>query len=278
MHGSAIFSIIIIAANAIISYKGFNDYAFFNRYAFQVDKVLKDKQYDRLVMSGFLHVDWMHLIFNMISFYSFSSIIEYSLGSVYVGIIYFVSLIGGDLLALFIHRHHGSYRAVGASGAVSGIIFAGIALYPGLRVLFGLPGWLYGLGFVVYSIYGMRSRVGNIGHEAHLGGAIIGLFTTVALVPMVLERNLWVILVIAIPCIIFLIILVTRPDLLTTRSPFRSAGGGGGYHGYETKDDEFNARKAAEQREVNRILEKIRREGLHSLSPEEKKILDNFSG
>jgi membrane associated rhomboid family serine protease len=210
----------IMIANGLISYKGFNDRVFFERNLFQVNKVLQGKEYHRLLMSGFLHGDWAHLIFNMISFYSFADSLETFLGPVKFLIIYFASLIGGDILALIIHKNHGYYRAVGASGAVCGVIFAAITLMPGLSLSFlilptlPIPGWIFGIGYALYTIYGIKTSTGNIGHEAHLGGALIGLLTAVILVPDVLETNLNTILLISIPSLIFVIVLVVKPEVL----------------------------------------------------------------
>ncbi len=169
-------SIAIIIANVFVSYRGFSSHEFFARYSFEVEKILIYKDYKRLITSGFLHVNWMHLIFNMFSLYIFSAGLERYIGSIYYLVIYFVSLVGGNLFSLYIHRNHGSYSAVGASGAVCGTMFSSIALFPGMRIgLFFLPisfpAWMYGLAFVLYSIYGIKSRRDNIGYETHLGGA-----------------------------------------------------------------------------------------------------------
>ncbi len=209
----------LIIVNGLVSYKGFNDRSFFEKYLFQVDNVLEGKQYYRLLSSGFLHADWSHLLFNMISFYSFSNSLEDFLGPVKFLIIYFASLLGGDMLALVIHKNHGGYRAVGASGAVCGVIFAAIALFPGIEVGFlfipvPVPGWIFGIGYALYTIYGIRSNVGNIGHEAHLGGALIGLTTAIILEPHALGINLIPILLIAAPSVIFIIILILKPEIL----------------------------------------------------------------
>src|SRR5690606_16232497 len=173
-------------------------------------------------MSGFLHVDWTHLLFNMFSFYSFSISLERYLGSVEVAVIYFASLFGGDLLAMFIHRNHPNYRAVGASGAVSGIIFAAIAIFPGIQVSIflipiGIPGWLFGACYVLYSMYGIRSSAGNIGHEAHLGGALVGLLTAILLVPEVLVGNTLPVVLIGVLCVVFITLVVWKPEVLGLR-------------------------------------------------------------
>lgn len=266
-------TIILIAANVLISYKGFSDPAFFERNLFEVGKVLRNKEYGRLFMSGFLHVDWTHLLFNMFSLYTFSISLERYLGPVSVAIIYFASLFGGDLLALFIHRNHPAYRAVGASGAVSGIIFAAIAIFPGIQVSIflipiGIPGWIFGACYVLYSMYGIRSSVGNIGHEAHLGGALVGLLTAIALVPAVLTENTLPVVLIGLLCIVFLFLVTMRPDVL-------NLGGVAGTRKQSnlTQDDRYNARKEEEQGEIDAILDKVRKYGADSLTPQEKQKL-----
>lgn len=217
-----IVTLVLIAANILISYKGFRNPSFFNRNLFEVGRVLGHREYGRLFMSGFLHVDWTHLLFNMFSLYSFSIVIERLLGPVGILIIYFASLFGGDLLALFIHRHHPGYRAVGASGAVSGVIFAAIAIVPDIHVsLFlipvGIPGWLFGICYVIYSMYGIRTSAGNIGHEAHLGGALVGLATAVILVPQVLRENTLPVALIGVAGTAFLLLIIFKPDVLRRR-------------------------------------------------------------
>src|SRR5690349_14607595 len=113
-------SILIIILTAFVSYNGLKSRRFLRRYEFQVDKVLLRKDYKRLVTSGFVHLSWTHLIFNMLTLFLFSATIESTLGIPRFLIIYFGSLLGGNLFALFIHRNHGEYSAVGASGAING--------------------------------------------------------------------------------------------------------------------------------------------------------------
>src|SRR5262245_26263203 len=110
----------IIVLNLYVSYRGLKDHAYFNRYSFEVDEVLVRKDYKRLVSSGFLHVSWLHLGFNMFSLYAFSDEVEAVLSPMKFLFVYMVSLIGGNLFSLYVHRKHGDYSAVGASGAVCG--------------------------------------------------------------------------------------------------------------------------------------------------------------
>src|ERR1700744_3993165 len=118
--------LLLIVANVVVSYKGFKSASFFERYCFEVDRILLYKDYKRLITAGFLHVDWNHLILNMVSLLIFSGAMTSSLGPLEFILVYFVSLIGGNALALVIHRNHADYRAVGASGAVCGVMFAAI--------------------------------------------------------------------------------------------------------------------------------------------------------
>src|SRR3954454_18030029 len=116
----AVFSIsgILILLNLIISYRGFRDRGFFDRYSFIVDAVARQKDYKRLFTAGFLHVNWMHLIFNMLALYFFGSSMEAYLGGAEYLLIYVAGLLGGNLLSLTIHKFNSSYSTVGASGAV----------------------------------------------------------------------------------------------------------------------------------------------------------------
>jgi membrane associated rhomboid family serine protease len=270
-------SVILILINCYVSWKGFNDRNFFERYEFSIEKVRIYKQYYRLVTSGFLHVNWMHLIFNMLALYFFSGSIESFFGPFQFLLIYFVSMMGGDLLSLFIHRYDSAYGSVGASGAVCGIIFAAIAVFPGMRIGFffipvAIPAWIYGLAYVAYSIYGIRSRRDNVGHESHLAGALIGMLLAVAMYPAALTENYLTILAIALPCIIFIYIILTRPHVLLIDNHFFKT-----QKRYYSIDHKYNAEKMNQEKEVDRILEKISRKGMKSLTQKEKDILQQHS-
>src|SRR5437868_12777960 len=115
MEDISVIGLILILCNVIVSYYGFKDSVFFDSYKFNVDSILVDKEYKRLISSGFLHGSWTHLAFNMMSLYAFSEVLEMSIGPVKFLIIYFASLLGGNLLSLFVHRNNGNYSAIGAS-------------------------------------------------------------------------------------------------------------------------------------------------------------------
>ncbi len=277
MGDIGIVGLIIITLNFIFSYKGFKNHEVLDKYKFDVDKVLIFKEYQRLITSGFLHVNWMHLIFNMLSLYAFSGLLEAHLGGFQFLLIYFTSLIGGNLLALLIHRHHGDYNAVGASGAVCGIIFASIALFPNLGIgLFGLPisipSWLYGLLYILYSIYGIKSNKDNIGHEAHLGGALVGLLTALIIQPTALLQNYLTILVITIPSLIFMYLIIAKPHVLLIDNFYFKK-----HKKYYNIDHKYNEEKVNRQKELDKLLDKISHKGIESLSKKERQRLDELS-
>jgi membrane associated rhomboid family serine protease len=270
-------ALVLIVINFLVSWKGFNSPSFNERYAFHIDRILLHKEYYRIITSGFLHVSWTHLIWNMISLYAFSASVESFFGALPFLIIYFSSLAGGSLFSLLIHRNHANYSAVGASGAVCGVIFASIAVFPGMSIGFffipvGIPGWIYGIIFVLYSIYGIRSNSSNVGHDAHLGGALIGMLIAIALYPASLSENYPAILAIALPCIFFIYMIVTRPHILLVDNNFFKT-----HQRYYSVDHRYNQEKMSRQQEVDRLLDKISRKGIKSLTQKEKDLLQQHS-
>lgn len=203
-------TIIIIAANVIISYKGFSDFGFFEKYKFNVGAIRRGEQF-RIFSSGFLHADNAHLFFNMFSLYFFASVVIGDLGVLSFVIIYVGSLILGSLLSLYFHKDEYHYSAVGASGAVMGIIYSAILLQPGMSLYIffipiPIPAYVFGIGYLLYSIYGMKNRIGNIGHDAHFGGAIGGYIITLILASWLFKENLLMIILLAIPIVLLFVL------------------------------------------------------------------------
>ncbi|TDQ29945.1 rhomboid family intramembrane serine protease [Tenacibaculum caenipelagi] len=183
----------LIVANVLVSAKGFSSSLFFDRYKFQIQRILGGEK-ERMLTSGFLHVDWLHLGFNMYALYLFGKVVDSSFGTINFVLIYFASLIAGSMYSLYQHKRELYYSAVGASGAVSGVIFSSIMLYPSMELIMlpipiPIPGYVFGIGYLLYSIYGMKNQVGNIGHSAHLGGAIGGYLITLVLRPSVITNH-----------------------------------------------------------------------------------------
>ncbi|WP_264554250.1 rhomboid family intramembrane serine protease [Flavobacterium sp. N2038] len=198
----------IIVANALISYKGFNDYAFFRKYEFHIGSIRSGEQI-RMLSSGFLHVDIMHLVFNMFTLWCFAPVVTQWLGNFSFVLVYFGSLIFGNLLTMLFHKNDYSYRAVGASGAVTGVLYSAILLEPGMTLgIFGvipIPAYLFGILYLLYSIYGMKAKNDNIGHTAHFGGAIGGYLITLIKEPSLIVDHSSMVILLAIPIIVLFV-------------------------------------------------------------------------
>ena len=200
--------IAIIIINVLISFKGFNDQSFFRKYEFHMGSVRAGEQI-RLISSGFLHADIAHLAFNMITLYFFAPVVISHLGSLSFVIIYFGSLIFGSLLTILFHKDDYNYRAIGASGAVTGVLYSAILLQPdmmlGIFFIIPMPAYLFGILYLLYSIYGMRAKNDNIGHTAHFGGAIGGYLITIISNPQIVVEETFMVVLLTIPIIILFV-------------------------------------------------------------------------
>ncbi|MDT7830378.1 rhomboid family intramembrane serine protease [Pricia sp. S334] len=202
-------TIALIAANILVSIKGFNDNSFFERYKFNISAI-NGGQKERLVTSGFLHVDMAHLFFNMFTLYFFANVVIRWFGpGKFIGI-YLASLLAGSLFGVFFHKNEPQYSAVGASGAVIGVLYAAILLQPGMDLFLmfipiPIPAYVVGIGYLLYSIYGMKSRAGNIGHTAHFGGAIGGFALTLLFQPDLIFTQTLMVGLLAIPIVILFV-------------------------------------------------------------------------
>jgi len=126
--------LLIIIINVLVSLKGFSDKLFFDKYKFQIGAIKRGEKI-RIVSSAFLHVDYLHLILNMYVLYIFAPQLIVTLGVVKFLIIYIGSLLAGNLFTLSFHKNELYYSAVGASGAVAGVIYAAILLNPDMRLI-----------------------------------------------------------------------------------------------------------------------------------------------
>lgn len=213
MYNLGLITIVIIAANVIVSFKGFGDRLFFEKYKFNVGSIRRGEQI-RMVSSGFLHADTTHLLMNMITLYFFAGTVISQLGNFNFIIIYFASLVFGNLLSLYLHKEEFWYSAIGASGAVTGVLYAAILLDPSMSLYMffipiPIPGYIFGIAYLLYSIYGMKNRIGNIGHDAHFGGAVGGYAVTLLLAPSLFKTDLGHVGLLAIPIIILFVMYKT---------------------------------------------------------------------
>ncbi|SCY01903.1 Rhomboid family protein [Nonlabens sp. Hel1_33_55] len=148
-----------------------------------------------------------HLLFNMLTLYFFANIVVSALGSVSFVVLYIVSLLGGNFLSYLFHKDEYHYSAIGASGAVSGVIYSGILLLPEMMIYGIIPGYIFGIGYLIYSIYGIKNKVGNIGHDAHFGGAVAGYLTTILYDYRVIYEEPITVIALLIPIIILFVLM-----------------------------------------------------------------------
>lgn len=198
--------IAIIVITCIFSYNGFNDVVFFRKFEFHIGSIRAGEQI-RMISSGFLHADLGHLFFNMFTLYMFAPVVINYFGSASFFLIYMISLVFGSLLTLLMHKNDYNYRAIGASGAVTGILYSAILIDPNMDLyLFfipiPIPAYVFGIGYLLYSIYGMKAKNDNIGHTAHFGGAIGGYLITIVKDPAMLVDNIAMVVLLAIPILI----------------------------------------------------------------------------
>jgi membrane associated rhomboid family serine protease len=141
---------------------------------------LRRKQYASIVTSGFVHADLPHLIFNMVTFWFFAFPLEKQIGPVRFAVLYVLGLVVSDLGTYFKHRNDPQYASLGASGAISAVLFAAIVYFPWMELFIipipvPIPAPLFAVGYVAYSWYSARQARGRINHDAHLGGALFGI-------------------------------------------------------------------------------------------------------
>ncbi len=194
-------TIIIIAITAVVSIAAFNRPEFMDKLQFNASKVVHRREYQRLITHGFVHANWEHLIVNMIVLFSFGSAIEsdfsYAFGrmhNAYFLILYFGGMLFSNIYALYKHRNNYYYNAVGASGAVSAVLFAAIFFDPWSKIyFFGLlpiPGIIFALAYLAYSYYMSRKQSDHVAHDAHFLGSVFGFIFPAVLNIDLLQRFL----------------------------------------------------------------------------------------
>jgi membrane associated rhomboid family serine protease len=193
-------TIIIIVLTVTVSLLAFNNHEIFRRMVFNAYDIKHFKNTYRFLSYALIHADWMHLLINMMVLYSFGRIVEqyYEVFFGLKGILYYILLyIGGIALSTLPaygkHKDDYSYTAVGASGAVSAVVFASILFDPLNKIyLFfipiGIPAIIFGVLYLIYSGYMGKKNVDNIGHDAHFWGAIFGFVFTLVLKPTLIVR------------------------------------------------------------------------------------------
>ena len=186
---------IIILLTSAISIPAFSNRAFFDKMKFNAFIIKENKQWYRFISYGLIHADWMHLLINMFVLYSFGEQVEMMFiyifglkGTILFLILYVSAIFISAYPSYEKHKNNSWYNAVGASGAVSAILFPSILLLPSSKIYllfipFPIPAVTFGILYLIYSAYMAKKSVDNIGHDAHFWGAIYGLTFPIVLKP-----------------------------------------------------------------------------------------------
>ncbi|MFV0606439.1 MAG: rhomboid family intramembrane serine protease [Niabella sp.] len=182
---------LLIAVNVVVSMMGFSNPALIDKTIFWPYRMGRENQYYRFITSGFIHADFMHLFFNMFTLYFFGRLIEvyfamYGLGGkVAYLLLYFIGLVVASIPSYIKHQNDYAYRGLGASGAVSAVVFACVLFQPwGTLYLYfiPMPAIVFAILYLWYCVYMSKRAADNINHDAHLWGSLWGLAFTLALI------------------------------------------------------------------------------------------------
>lgn len=179
---------IIFVFTLITSIYAFNDPTLYGKFMLHPFSVSRRQKLYTLITSGLIHADWMHLIFNMMTFYFFAFQLEAMIGSWRFGMVYFLGLILSDIPSVIKHKNDMWYNSLGASGAISAVLFSFILFQPfSSMIIFPIPVpiWavVFGPLYLIYCAYASKQARDNVNHDAHLFGALTGLIVTVIIVP-----------------------------------------------------------------------------------------------
>jgi len=192
-------NLIIIGITVVVSIIAFNNVVLFERLKFSPYDIKHRNEGWRFVSYGLVHAGWLHLLINMWVLYSFGSLVErvFKLNYGIKGMFYYLLFyVGGILFSVLFdfgkYKDNVYYSAVGASGAVSAVVFSSILIYPVgslylFPIPFAIPSWLFGILYLIYMVYMQKHGRDNIGHSAHFWGAVFGIVLTIILIPHVLS-------------------------------------------------------------------------------------------
>ena len=184
---------IIFLFTIITSIYAFNDPNIYGKFMLHPYSISKGKKLFTFITSGLIHADWMHLFFNMFTFFAFAFQLEKLLGHWQFGLLYFVSMILADITSVTKHKDHFWYHSLGASGAVSGVLFSFILFFPLSKIMifpipFGIYAIVFGVLYLVYCYYMSKQSKDNINHDAHFFGALTGIILTLILEPGIIPH------------------------------------------------------------------------------------------
>jgi len=186
---------IIFLVTIVISLLAFSSESLLGKLMLHPYSVYRGQRVYTIITSGFIHKDWTHLIFNMVSYFFFAFRLETYLGHWQFGLLYMASLVFSDMPSIVKHKDDYWYHSLGASGAISAVIFSGILFDPrsSMYIMFlpiPIASWLFGILYLVYCWYASKQSHDAINHDAHFFGAISGIFITIILYHQIIPHFL----------------------------------------------------------------------------------------
>lgn len=184
---------LIFVFTIVTSLYAFYDHSLYGKFMMHPYSVSRKSKIYTLITSGLIHADWMHLFFNMFTFFAFAFTLEQYIGSWQFGLLYFLGLVLSDLPSVFKHKDDFHYNSLGASGAISAVLFSYILFNPLTKIYImfipiGIPAVIFGGLYLVYCVYASKNSRDNINHDAHFFGALTGLIFTVIFVPGIIQN------------------------------------------------------------------------------------------
>jgi membrane associated rhomboid family serine protease len=184
---------IIFAITIITSLMAFNNHNLYGKFMLHPYSVSRNSKLYTYITSGLIHLDWGHLFFNMFTFFAFAFTLEQYLGHWQFALLYIVSLIASDIPTVIKNKNNFNYNSLGASGAISAVLFSYILFNPlsKIYIMFipiGIPAVLFGVLYLVYCAYASKNSRDSINHDAHFFGALSGLILTVILKPNIIPH------------------------------------------------------------------------------------------
>ncbi|ROL57391.1 rhomboid family intramembrane serine protease [Bacteroidetes/Chlorobi group bacterium Naka2016] len=186
-------SLTILAIIIISSLIGFSSpNQILTRFSLNPYSIVHYRKYYQIVTHVFIHLDWMHLLFNALTFYFFAPQLEFAIGSERFALVFITAGIVASFPSIVKNKDNPNYYSLGASGAIAGVLFSFILFYPTSRIYMffipiGIPAPIFALIYLGYCVYASKYHSTNINHEAHFWGAVWGLFITIVMFPNIVE-------------------------------------------------------------------------------------------
>lgn len=258
--------------------RAFNDPTMMDRWILHAPSIKDHRQFSRFITSGFIHASWKHLAFNLIGLLIWGHHLELDLSFLALIILFFSSMIGGNLVSFWIHRKE-NYSALGASGGVMGVIFGSLLITGGNVGSLFIPGafvpsYVFGIAYLIVSYLAMKRGYDNIGHDAHIAGSITGFFTAAFISPSAIARNsgfFWTIIAFLVLALFFWFWTASFKNLFKAFGDSKPKGSAR----YDRYDQAME--KGANKSEIDSLLDIINKSGYHTLTPKQKERLKELS-